>query len=189
MKTGKKRKEVYKDVPVINTLREIMEGNTQYYKTDFDYDIQMIRELYGEQDEKNKILLWMSRDCGTWCFRLRDVILSPTSQRSTWMYYKEGFHTIRAYMVFLKEEKGGDIYGDVYGLDYQAYCRHLESSIVPVGGFRLIFENGELYKPSLEKLFMPCYGIYGKLLNVIAQPEDPLVLNDTIRKEESVFHI
>lgn len=188
MKTGKKRKEVYKDVPVIDTLREIMEANTQHYRSDFAYDMETIRDLFEDPDEKNKILLWMSRDCGTWCFRLRDVLLSPTRQRSTWMYY-EGFQTIRAYMVILKGEADGCIYGDICGLDYKAYCEHLESCPVPVGSFRLIYENGELYKPSSTAYFRPDGEEYGKLLSISAQPDDPFALNEAIRKEAAAFGI
>ena len=191
MKKGEKKmkREFLPDVPIVETLRGIMDGNTLYYKLDFDYDIQTIQDLYNDHKEKSKVLLWMSRDCGTWCFRLRDVLLEPTCQRNTWLYYdQDKFNSIQAYMVALKGEKEGVIYGNIYRLDYGAYCKHLLTYKVAVAYYRMTYENGEVYASSLPRFFED--NKYGKLLDVSAQPGNPSTLQDNmIHMEASTYGV
>ena len=54
---------------VIAALEAIMHQNTAYYQSDFAYDIKMLRETARSDQPEDKLLLWLSRPSGTFCFR------------------------------------------------------------------------------------------------------------------------
>ena len=65
----------FENMDVIAALEAIMHQNTAYYQSDFAYDIKMLREATRSNQPEDKLLLWLSRPSGTFCFRERDVLL------------------------------------------------------------------------------------------------------------------
>ncbi len=68
----------FENMDVIAALEAIMHQNTAYYQSDFAYDIKMLREAARSDQPEDKLLLWLSRPSGTFCFRERDVLLKDT---------------------------------------------------------------------------------------------------------------
>lgn len=68
----------FENMDVIAALEAIMHQNTAYYQSDFAYDIKMLREATRSNQPEDKLLLWLSRPSGTFCFRERDVLLKDT---------------------------------------------------------------------------------------------------------------
>ena len=62
----------FENMDVIAALEAIMHQNTAYYQSDFAYDIKMLREAARSDQPEDKLLLWLSRPSGTFCFRERD---------------------------------------------------------------------------------------------------------------------
>jgi hypothetical protein len=60
------------NVDITAALGAVLEINTQHYKGDFRYDIEMFRAA-TEPDGENNYLLWLSRPSGTECFKERDA--------------------------------------------------------------------------------------------------------------------
>lgn len=77
----------YEDVDIIASLGAVMELNTEHYKSDFRYDMEMFMEAARHPTEENTHLLWLSRRCGTECFRERDVYLKESQASHTWTFH------------------------------------------------------------------------------------------------------
>ena len=58
----------FENMDVIAALEAIMHQNTAYYQSDFAYDIKMLREAARSDQPEDKLLLWLSRPSGTFCF-------------------------------------------------------------------------------------------------------------------------
>ena len=69
----KKKLFQYQDVDIIKALEIITAENTKHYFSDFAIDQETLRQN-AEKDEPD-IMLWMSRSCGTWCHREKEVLL------------------------------------------------------------------------------------------------------------------
>lgn len=76
----------FENMDVIAALEAIMHQNTAYYQSDFAYDIKMLREAARSDQPEDKLLLWLSRPSGTFCFRERmrcSKIPKPTTHGSS----------------------------------------------------------------------------------------------------------
>ena len=114
---------------VIAALEAIMHQNTAYYQSDFAYDIKMLREAARSDQPEDKLLLWLSRPSGTFCFRERDVLLKNTQAYNTWKFCGEQTHDrILAYAVELTGAANGTVQGNLYELDYQQHFQHIREA-------------------------------------------------------------
>ena len=75
------------NVDVLETLQKIMEHNTSYYQTDFNYDREMLMEAAKDRNA-HKQFFWMSRHGGTHCFPEQSVYIEQTGQHNSWIYYE-----------------------------------------------------------------------------------------------------
>ena len=133
----------FENMDVIAALEAIMHQNTAYYQSDFAYDIKMLREAARSDQPEDKLLLWLSRPSGTFCFRERDVLLKDTQAYNTWKFCGEQTHDrILAYAVELTGAANGTVQGNLYELDYQQHFQHIRDAALPVGANRLIYESG-----------------------------------------------
>ncbi len=115
------------DVDVIATLRKIMEHNTDFYQTDFQYDVETLREA-AEDRGGCRNFFWLTRKSGTWCFPERDVYIRNTNAANTWAYYGGSrSENIKAYWIDLKRVEGDDkkLIGDIVEMDYQKHLDYL----------------------------------------------------------------
>ena len=133
----------FENMDVIAALEAIIRQNTAYYQSDFAYDIKMLREAARSDQPEDKLLLWLSRPSGTFCFRERDVLLKDTQAYNTWKFCGEQTHDrILAYAVELTGAANGTVQGNLYELDYQQHFQHIRDAALPVGANRLIYESG-----------------------------------------------
>ena len=133
----------FENMDVIAALEAIMHQNTAYYQSDFAYDIKMLREAARSDQPEDKLLLWLSRPSGTFCFRERDVLLKDTQAYNTWKFCGEQTHDrILAYAVELTGTANGTLQGNLYELDYQQHFQHIREAALPMGANRLIYESG-----------------------------------------------
>lgn len=116
----------FENVDIINSLRRIMNINTEHYKTDFIKDADKIHLLSLSDNPENKSLLFMSRTNGTYCFRERYVFTKDTFEYNTWKYYGEQTNDkILAYAVKITGVEKGVIKGNLYKLDYPKHFKHV----------------------------------------------------------------
>lgn len=115
------------DVDVIATLQKIMEHNTDFYQTDFKYDVETLREA-AEDRGGYRNFFWLTRKNGTWCFPERDVYIRNTYAANTWLYYGGSRdENVKAFWVELKRAEGDDkkLIGDIVEIDYQKHLDYL----------------------------------------------------------------
>jgi len=119
----------FENMDVIAALESIMHQNTAYYQSDFAYDIKMLREAARSDQPEDKLLLWLSRPSGTFCFRERDVLLKDTQAYNTWKFCGEQTRDrILAYAVELTGAANGTVQGNLYELDYQQHFQHIRDA-------------------------------------------------------------
>ena len=116
----------FENVDIINSLRRIMNINTEHYKTDFIKDADIINLLSLSDRPEDKFLLFMSRTNGTYCFQERYVFKKDTFEYNTWKYYGEQTNDkILAYSVEITGVEKGVIKGNLYELDYPKHFKHV----------------------------------------------------------------
>ena len=79
----------FEDVDLLGALSRIVDLHTQHYKEDFDLDKELISKLAVSDRSEDKQLLWMSRPCGTYTLREREVYLDGSHENKVWRFYQE----------------------------------------------------------------------------------------------------
>ena len=112
----------FEDVDLLGALSRIVDLHTQHYKEDFDLDKELISKLAVSERSEDKQLLWMSRPCGTYTLREREVYLEGSHENKVWRFYQEQTNDpVLAYAISLKEVRDGKIFGDLYPLNYREH--------------------------------------------------------------------
>ena len=170
---------------VIAALEAFRHQHTAYYPCDFAYDIKMLREAARSDQPEDKLLLWLSRPSGTFCFRERDVLLKDTQAYNTWKFCGEQTHDrILAYAVELTGAANGTVQGNLYELDYQQHFQHIREVALPVGANRLIYESGMREIGPKKHFDSRPDKYFGEFVRYEMQPRDPELLQAAIRQEQ-----
>lgn len=147
--------------------------------------IKMLREAARSDQPEDKLLLWLSRPSGTFCFRERDVLLKDTQAYNTWKFCGEQTHDrILAYAVELTGAANGTVQGNLYELDYQQHFQHIREAALPVGANRLIYESGMREIGPKEHFDSRPDKYFGEFVRYEMQPRDPKLLQAAIRQEQ-----
>ena len=175
----------FENMDVIAALEAIMHQNTAYYQSDFAFDIKLLREAARSDQLEDKLLLWLSRPSGTFCFRERDVLLKDTQAYNTWKFCGEQTRDrILAYAVELTGTANGTVQGNLYELDYQQHFQHIRDAALPVGANRLIYESGMREIGPKEHFDSRPDKYFGEFVRYEMQPRDPELLQAAIRQEQ-----
>lgn len=124
-------------------LWAILKTNTQHYRSDFLIDKSILRWAAGSKEPLDKMLLWFSRPCGTFCGWEKDVFTKGTYENQAFCFYSEQLPNERvlAYAVEITGAESGRIQGNLYMLDYRDFVGHVRVASVP-----------EKYRGDLRKL-------------------------------------
>jgi hypothetical protein len=174
----------YGNVDVVACLGAIMEINTENYKSDFKYDIDMFYKAAKDPDGENNRLVWLTRKSGTECFLERDVYLMPSQAYETWQSYAVSrYEAARAYVVEITALDSGRVYGDIFELDYRDHAADVKRAARPVYTVDALYADGEMlhlpYKiwdANRERL----YHEHGHLKTVRRIPDDEDSLQKTL---------
>ena len=173
----------YEDVDIIASLGAVMELNTEHYKSDFRYDMEMFMEAARHPTEENTHLLWLSRRCGTECFRERDVYLKESQASHTWAFHATTGDSILAYAVEITGLRDGKVMGNLYELDYRQHAAKLGQQALPIQEVSLKFEDGTETRCSYEQYNHGIYGMvaeHGKVVSRHYEPESEDALRDLL---------
>lgn len=114
-------------------------------KEDFDLDKELISKLAVSERSEDKQLLWMSRPCGTYTLREREVYLEGSHENKVWRFYQEQTNDpVLAYAISLKEVRDGKIFGDLYPLNYREHVERMKKLTCPIGNVAVAFEDGNV---------------------------------------------
>lgn len=178
----------FENVDVIASLDTIMRLNTAHYQSDFKYDMDAIRRSVDSRNQDDKILLWMSRPSGTWCFRERDAFVRETEAHFTWDYYRGSKDALLTYAVEIGGMERGKITGNLYELDYQEHAAHIAKKALPAEQVTLTFQNGESRRFDYAEYDGNRYGIasrYGEITAIQYEPARAWELQDLLRAERN----
>ena len=175
----------FENVDIINSLRRIMNINTEHYKNDFFLDVDTIHTAALSDSAEDKYLLFMSRLNGTYCYCETDVFTKDTSAYNTWTYYGEQAHdNIIAYAIKITGFENEVIKGNLYELDYLQHFREVIEKSIPADNYTLIYEHGELTKPAGQYFDGDTDPQLGKFIRFEAQPNDPEALKSLLREQQ-----
>lgn len=133
----------FEDMDVLDALGKIMELHTKHYKDDFDLDKELLAKLAVSEHTEDRRVLWMSRPCGTYTLRERDVYLQDSHENKVWNFYHEQTNDpVLAYALNLKGIQNGKITGDIYPLDYAAHVEWTKLLTCPITQVTVCFEDG-----------------------------------------------
>ena len=133
----------FEDVDVLDALGKIMELHTKHYKEDFDLDKELIAKMAISENTEDRRLLWMSRTCGTYTLREREVYLQDSYENKVWNFYHEQTKDpILAYALNLKGIRDGKVTGDICPLNYTAHVERTKLLTCPITQVTVFFEDG-----------------------------------------------
>ena len=174
----------FENVDIINSLRRIMNINTEHYKNDFFLDVDTIHTAALSDSAEDKYLLFMSRLNGTYCYCETDVFTKDTSAYNTWTYYGEQAHdNIIAYAIKITGFENEVIKGNLYELDYLQHFREVIEKSIPADNYTLIYEHGELTKPAGQYFDIDTDPQLGKFIRFEAQANNPEALKSLLREQ------
>lgn len=115
----------FHNVDVLSTLQKIVDQNTDFYRTDFGYDREMLTKA-AESRNGNHHFLWLSRRSGTACYPERDVYIRSTAPHNSWTYYggSKSDH-VKAFWIQVNSINEGKVMGDIAEMDYEKHLDHL----------------------------------------------------------------
>ena len=132
----------FEDVDLLGALSRIVDLHTQHYKEDFDLDKELISKLAVSDRSEDKQLLWMSRPCGTYTLREREVYLDGSHENKVWRFYQEQTNDpVLAYAISLKEVRDGKIFGNLYPLNYREHGAIFTEILKGSDSRRVFFEK------------------------------------------------
>lgn len=175
---------IFNNVDVIDTLKKIMEHNTKFYQSDFDYDVDDIRRA-ASRGQGQKGIFWMSRNNGTWAFDERDVVIPATSAYRTWRAYSAKQDDVKAFWVKVGDRVDGIVQGSILELDYEQIKRELARLDTQAESVYLTFQNRELSRSfplwEYEGNRQSIVDRFGPISNVHYQVKDEAALEQKLR--------
>ncbi len=180
------RRAVRKQIDVLALLSSVVERYTEFYKSDFHKDICILQNAAWEKNLADRSFYWMSRHCGTWCLKEREVYLRDSIPFSTWTNYADEADRIHAYRVVITGRQEGTIIGDVYELDYGQQVQRVIRDALPVHLVTLSFADGSIMtmlhdEYNRERTVLTAR--HGEILDITWFPESEAALAKAITME------
>lgn len=163
----------FMNIDLIDSLGAIMRQNTGFYQSDFEIDKKILEKAVSEPEAVDRTFLWLSRPCGTQCFKECDVFLKETPSYNAWQFYGTRNHDrMLAYVVEITHNEGDRIMGNLYELDFRKHCKHVEDKALSAEHVKLIYEYGCRTQPVAPSIPKKNDLQLGKLMYFEYQPGD-----------------
>ena len=181
----------FQNVDVLETLQKIVEHNTDYYKTDFQYDIEKLGEAAADRNAQRHFF-WMSRGGGTWCFAEPEVYIRNTSQHNTWNYYggSKSEH-VKTFWIELKGMRDEKVMGDIVEIDYQKHLDYLCTHSFEPAAVEIVFKNPNDVRTfsyqEYDQNFQSIAQRYGTVERVSFRVTDPYALSRAAIEAHGLF--
>lgn len=167
---------------VLSYLGAIVQQNTEIYQSDFESDKKLLREAASKPSISDRTFYWMSRDCGTWCFKERDVFMRDSDQNITWQNY-EGESGILAFRVLITGLDGDKLTGEIQPFNYAEQVQRVKRSALPIKQVTGVYEDGTPFVTLHKKYNTSEMTKHGGIKEIRYEPENELELSDLISWE------
>lgn len=180
------------NVDVLETLKKIMEQNTDYYQSDFRYDVEKLRSSAADRNAERRFF-WMSRGGGTWCFAEPEVYIRNTSPHNTWNYYGAGNKSehVKTFWIELKGVRDETVMGDIVELDYQKHLDYLCTHSFEPSAVEVVFKNPNDVRTfsyqEYDQNFQSIAQRYGTVERVAFRVADPYELSRAATLAHGLF--
>lgn len=180
------------NVDVLETLQKIMEHNTDYYQSDFRYDVEKLRTAAADRNAERRFF-WMSRGGGTWCFAEPEVYVRNTSQHNTWNYYGAGNKSehVKTFWIELKGMRDEKVMGDIVEMDYQKHLDYLCTHSFEPSAAEMVFKNPNDVRTfsyqEYDQNFQSILQRYGTVERVAFRVADPYELSRAATLAHGLF--
>ena len=156
----------FMNIDLLGNLEKIMRINTRSYQSDFEWDRETLMDAAVNADIvplRDRIYLWMSRPCGTWCVKEKDVFLEPACAYNIWSYYAgETSQRILAYAVEVMGMEDKKAVGNLYPLDYRKHVESVKNAAIPADRIRMVYEKGERFENRKKPLSKQDDAVFGR---------------------------
>ena len=156
----------FMNIDLMGNLEKIMRINTRSYQSDFEWDRETLMDAAVNADIvplRDRIYLWMSRPCGTWCVKEKDVFLEPACAYNIWSYYAgETSQRILAYAVEVMGMEDKKAVGNLYPLDYRKHVESVKNAAIPADRIRMVYEKGERFENRKKPLSKQDDAVFGR---------------------------
>ena len=156
----------FMNIDLLGNLEKIMRMNTRSYQSDFEWDRETLMDAAANADTvllRDRIYLWMSRPCGTWCVKEKDVFLEPACAYNIWSYYAgETSQRILAYAVEVMGMEDKKAVGNLYPLDYRKHVESVKNAAIPADRIRMVYEKGERFENRKKPLSKQDDAVFGR---------------------------
>jgi len=176
----------YSNVDILAALGAVVEINTEHYKSDFKYDVDMFKAAARQQEGGNNHFLWLSRQNGTECFKERDVYIKDIYAHNSWVYYADSrSENIRAYSVEVTGIENGRVMGNLIELDYHRHTAEVKKSALPAHTVNVKYKHSDDLQFSFAEHknnhgeLVRCYG---QTISIRVDPEDNGALQDILKQ-------
>lgn len=173
------------NIDILNVMQTIVDSRVKHYRSDFEYDVQTLREAALKPERTDRTFVWMSRTSGTWLLHEQNVFIKESHEYSVFTYYAEQTRDkIHAFIVEAGSLDDGTVRGNLYALDYRRYYSHVKASAVSAGSIIITYENGQRTIPPTQHFSAsPDYEL-GAFVSFKFVPESPEQLETVLANEK-----
>ncbi len=176
------------NIDLLENLEKIMRINTRSYQSDFERDRETLMDAAANADTvplRDRIYLWMSRPCGTWCVKEKDVFLEPACTHNIWSYYAdETSQRILAYAVEVMGIEDKKAVGNLYPLEYRKHVESVKDAAIPADRIRMVYEKGERFENRKKPLSKKDDAVLGRYRYSEYVPNDREAWEAALYREE-----
>lgn len=175
---------VMKNVDLLSVMQEIVDKNTQSFKSDFQIDrktLQTAAEMV-KQGAKKLHYIWITRKCGTWLLEEPRVMISGSAENSTLLYYEDmGDENPHVTAITITGKEGDHPVGEIYSMKYTDYCDYIKAHGVPIDGYEASYEKGSMRVKKMAYIVSEDSEL-GKLKSISPMPNDMAMLEEQLAK-------
>ena len=175
-----------KKIDLLDFLSRVVLENTRAYQSDFEQDVKTLVRAAEEPNMENRVFYWMSRPCGTWCVKEREVFLRDSEAYHIWTHYESMPEGIRTYRVVVTGRQDGRIIGDVLPLHYREQVQRVMQAALPIATVEAAYPNGYIARMDFaewEQCRGRLYERYGRPVRIRYAPENEAELTRRVMLE------
>lgn len=171
------------NVDIISVLTDVLNENTEYYKSDFEHDKRWLKEAAHKENPEDKIFYWLSRSHGTHLLGEREVFIKSSPENITFVYWNDvNTESVKAYAVVVKDETDGKVIGNVYDINYPELCEYIKENAVVADNKIMYYENGSVEVAENNFDNLTGHAEYGRYVGYELIPNDPERLKEMLNK-------
>jgi len=129
----------FENVDIAKALKAIANQKIIHYPIDIDFDIEAILEYVNGNDAEKKMLLWHVSEYGTHSLAERNSFIWNTGEFNCWVNHTQP--DMLGYVIEIKGNEDGKIFGNVYELDHKAHIEHVRETALPAQTVTIHYAN------------------------------------------------